>query len=72
MAISTNDSFSKLQSAIEEVLNDDEYFSSLDPEQIKWYEEHGPEITSFNSESTVNCTSCNKPVQIQVNFVIVQ
>lgn len=50
----------------EDVPNDDDYFASLDPEQIKWYEEYGPEISSFNVESTVNCTSCNKPVQIQV------
>ena len=50
----------------EDVQNDDDYFAALDPEQIKWYEEYGPEISSFKVESTVNCTSCNKPVQIQV------
>ena len=50
----------------QDITDDDDYIASLDPEQIKLYEEYGPEISSFNVESTVNCTSCNKPVQIQV------
>lgn len=59
-------SFLQTQSAKTGVPNDDEYFASLDPEQLKWYEDKGPEITSFNFESRVNCTSCNKPVETQV------
>jgi len=50
----------------QDITDDDAYIASLDPEQIKWYEEYGPEISFFNVERTVNCTSCNKPVQIQV------
>ena len=48
------------------VVADDDYFATLDPEQIKCYEECGQEATSFSVDSTLNCTSCNKPVQIQV------
>ena len=49
-------------------LNDDDYFASLDSEQKRWYDEcvSCPKNISLTAESTVNCTCCNKKVQIQV------
>ena len=49
------------------ILNDEDYFASIDTEQKNWYEKHGPEIQSLHSDDTVNCSSCNKQVQIQVH-----
>ena len=48
------------------ILNDEEYFATIDTEQKNWYEKHGPEIQSLHFYDTVNCSSCNKQVQIQV------
>ena len=48
------------------ILNDEDYFATIDTEQKNWYKKHGPEIQSLHSDDTVNCSSCNKQIQIQV------
>ena len=48
------------------VLSDDEYFSSLDAEEKKWYEKNALDTSSLSQESTVNCPSCGKSVVVQV------